>query len=182
MITIEKSITNDQKSLSPKNKNEENNLNIVSGRKSYSGIMPSEKKSTLINNSINQSENIFGQENIYHLNFLESSINNISKELGEKEISNSFLSAKGFGKIKFDKNLETENDSSYSNVTTVKLNNTDNNNPYCYRIDNYYKIVEEMKQNNNNHFSLVTESDKSSLPIKKSINSDGKTFLIFFIY
>lgn len=181
MITIEKSISNDQKSLSPKNENEENNLNIVSERKSSSGIMPSEKKSTLINNAINQSENIFGQENIYHLNFLESRIINISKELGEKEISNSYLCAKGFGKIKLDKNLETENDSSYSNITTVKLNNTDNNNPYCYKIDNYYKIVEEMKQNNNNHFSLATESDKSNLHIKNSVNSDGKTFFIFLL-
>lgn len=180
MINSKENNNNNQKTICLNDEIEENNLQIVCDRNSSSGIIQSERNFDSLNSFSNNPEKIIDEENMpqINLNSLESSIINIGKDFGEKEKSINSLFGKKNENKKFDKSLENGNNSSQSNTVTVELNNTNNNNPYCYKIDNYYKIIEEMKKNNQNHLSLMTESDVSNFKIKNYSDSDSKLILI----
>jgi len=126
-------------SWEPKNENEEINLPIEFDSKSSNKLIysinsffSSEKKPDE-NEELNLSSNLLESNKIKHLDEIKSE-NGKNKSSSGKTNSNK----------KGESSIENENDASHSNAMTVKLNNTGSNDNYCYKIDNYHKILKEI--------------------------------------
>jgi hypothetical protein len=179
----EKISNNDDCSSNLVNLIEENSVDIISDMKSSSiEDIAQEKKLNLLNlnisNQINFEKNLHEKiieknietNKLNNENLSESSIINSSIDLGTRT-KNYSLFSKGLLNKKDDiLYIETENQFYESNNNTIKLSNIENNEHFCYKIDNYSKILKELKVKNSN----ISDSYSSNIIKRHFIEKDSK--------
>ena len=159
---------------------EENNLQVISERNSSGkNVEKNYMNSPSLDNIIEEN----GESNCI-FNIIESNVltldNNELVASKEKTINYNSIFAKNLNlpNKKIESSFETENEISQSNINTVKLNNTDNLNPFCYKIENYCNIIEEIKKNQRHLFSFIEDSENASnFRYKNSCDSVSKKII-----